>query len=151
MNDYVNLGDIDQITNEASMSLEAWFKTNSITTEQFIIGGRDVNNLAGKSLVIQITEAGIVQAQTTGDSSGATGSTALVAGVWYHAVAVVNGQNLKVYLNGHLDGENNALAPTTDISFDNTRTGSTPISTQWFNGIIDNVRILNVARNMAIS
>ncbi len=150
VNDYVNLDDIDQIANEASMSLEAWFKTNSINTEQVVIGGRDENALAGRSLLIQTTGTGSIFSQTTGDNSGVTGNTALVAGVWYHAVAVVNGQNLKVYLNGRLDGEN-TLTPITDISFDSTRIGSTTIGTQWLNGVIDEVRILNVARSMTIS
>ncbi len=69
---------------------------------------------------------------------------------WYHVVVVWDGSTKNIYLNGQLDtSRNNANAQTLGTA---TKYIAQRYSgSYFFNGIIDEVRILNVARSMTIS
>lgn len=75
-----------------------------------------------------------------------TGTTVLTAGQWYHVAAVIQGaSNMQIYLNGVDDGgaysgSAGAMAYTTTTS----KIGSGG-NANYFNGVIDDVRIYNRA------
>src|SRR5438309_440173 len=81
----------------------------------------------------------IMQSTTAYDSL--VGNTILTTGVWHHVAAVFDGSQIRIYLDGVLDGSMTAaygLGPGTG----NLRIGARAISeTHLFDGKIDEVRV----------
>jgi len=80
--------------------------------------------------------------------SNVAGSTTLSMNTWYHAACVRDGSEVKLYLNGKLDGSGGSLGtnPASPFVMGDlyTHTGS-----YKFHGKIDDVRIYNYARTPA--
>src|SRR5882672_12352219 len=72
------------------------------------------------------------------------GSTVLSANNWHHIAGTYNGAQLQIYLDGVLDGTYNYSttigATTTSLMIGR---GHSPDKTQWYNGLIDEVRVSN--------
>src|SRR5882672_8941333 len=72
------------------------------------------------------------------------GSTVLSANNWHHIAGTYNGSQLQIYLDGVLDGTYNYSttigATTTSLMIGR---GHSPYQTQWYNGLIDEVRVSN--------
>ena len=84
---------------------------------------------------------------------GLMGTTTLVTGTWYHAAATYDGATFRVYLNGV---QENAAAvaggPGTGSTHPaalGTALDTTGATGGFFNGVLDEVRIWNVARSAA--
>jgi hypothetical protein len=73
--------------------------------------------------------------------------TALSTNTWYHIVATYDGTNLRVYRNGNLLG---TLAKSYSAQNSTFHIGySKSISAEYFNGMIDEVRVSNIIRSQA--
>ncbi len=74
------------------------------------------------------------------------GATALSTKTWYHIAATCSATQIKVYVNGVLDGTS-ALAAPMAVSSKNLRIGDSPSWTgRMFNGIMADLRFWNVER-----
>lgn len=78
------------------------------------------------------------------------GSTAIVAGSWYHVVGTYDGTTYKIYLNGSLDGSvakagNAFLASSGELCIGGDGSTGVCATGNVFNGKIDEVRIYNRA------
>lgn len=76
-------------------------------------------------------------------------STPLLHNQWYHVAAVYNGKLMKLYINGSLDCMMLAHGPMKHNSFPMTIAKSSTSNDFFFGGLIDEVRIWNVARTDA--
>lgn len=90
----------------------------------------------------------------TGGNHPVTGVTPLADHTWYHAAATYDGTTWRLYLNGTLDRELAVGAYTpeaTSIQHAGLATAmtSTGVASGYFNGVLDEVRIWNVARSGA--
>lgn len=77
-----------------------------------------------------------------------SGGTTLSTGTWYYATAVYDGGNLRMYLNGASDAA--ALTATGSITTNNFNASigeNTEMTGRYFNGLIDEARVENVARS----
>lgn len=78
------------------------------------------------------------------------GSTTLANDTWYHAAATYDGVMWRLYVNGQLDGQLTVNRPPRSDSIQHAGIGSamssTGVASGFFNGVIDEVRIWNVAR-----
>ncbi len=102
-------------------------------------------------LNVQSSDQGNFRVRTGGSSTYLTGTTTLTAGQWYFLYGIYDGANAKVYLNGSEDG--------TDVRTGNIESsGAAPVvlgrrrvyptvDNRFFNGVIDEARISNVARS----
>ena len=82
------------------------------------------------------------------------GVTPITTGLWYHAAATYDGTTWRLYLNGTLDRELAVGAYTPEASSIQhaglaTAMTSTGVASGYFNGVLDEVRIWNVARSGA--
>jgi hypothetical protein len=143
---YVEVPDSPSVSITGPMTLEAWIKLNANNIQQAIIEKYDVPGRNG--YYFRVSNAGKLEAAVCSPSicaSPAVGGTMLTTGVWHHVAAVYDGTDMRIYLDGHLDGSLRMNQVPTDGPTTlkigargddaNTRLG----------GLIDEVRIFNRA------
>ncbi len=143
--DYVNLGDVVEVTGTAELTVSVWVKTPLTEGDDDIIigkfGGGDDTFLLRYRTDDKIWWT---VSNSIGTDAIAKKSGILSANVWHHVVGVYNGTNVLVYVNSVVGSEIGNLTgltvynPTHDL-----RIGDTGAST-W-NGTIDEVMIYDRA------
>ena len=132
----------------AVSTIEFWVRFNSLATRQQITGYRDnVNTTNGFAL--EVRNDGKLYLYRSVFSTGYLGTTVLSTNTWYHIAIVIDGNLMKVYINGTLDITVNSSSFGTNPSDYyyvgwSGYTGLDPL-----NGIIDEFRISNTARYTA--
>jgi hypothetical protein len=138
-----------------TISFSAWVKFGSVAVDQYIVFAHNTCTSfhEGYALVGDNTGAGgfklsLVKANGTCTSSAGqqvlTGATSMTAGVWYHVGFFLSNSQMKVYLNGVLDG-----SASTSIQFNYHPTdavylgGSNLTFNRPLKGDMDNVRFWN--------
>ncbi len=146
VDDYINFTNgVSQISGSTTVTISAWIKTNDKTHKKDVVLLRDLGDDLGHRFYLQTMETGVFSAQTTGGGSNVLGTTQIILEEWYHVVAVLNGQNLKIYVNGNLDGETASLIPITNITADRLTIGAGEgyDESRVFNGTLDEVLIFS--------
>ncbi len=154
---FVNIPDAASLSLSTTFTVEAWVKIDSpdFARMPFISKGTDFGNYSLSVLGSQTAATpGTVeyaQKMASGNFSCCGNSLLLTFGQWTHVAATVNGPSVRVYINGALAGSfpdapipitNNAALFLGRIIF----SGGT---NQWLHGLLDEVRIWNVARTAA--
>ena len=143
--DYINLGDVVEVTGTAELTVSVWVKTPLTEGDDDIIigkfGGGDDTFLLRYRTDDKIWWT---VSNSIGTDAIAKKSGILSANVWHHVVGVYNGTNVLVYVNSVVGSEiGNLTGLTVYESSHDLRIGNTGAST-W-NGAIDDVRIYNRA------
>jgi hypothetical protein len=139
-NDYVRIEDENALDLTTTYTLEAWIKPEGFSSMAGIISKYQSNGADG--YFIRLSN----DAPYTGIrfDEHETASGILSAGNWYHIAAVNNNGTRTLYVNGSpvsISGE----GYTTNSNSDPVRIGS-DFGGRYFDGVIDEVRIWNVAR-----
>lgn len=95
---YVSLPDADALTPSAA-TIDVWVKPARLDIESQMIVHKYENNAPGNSDYLLYFVYDSLGFGTRGDS---TLRTTLVAGQWYHIIAVANGADSRLYVNGEL-------------------------------------------------
>jgi RHS repeat-associated protein len=136
-----------QVDTVFSITVEAWFKVNSIGAYQDILT-RESYGVAGSGggYELSVNNVGKVRFDTYQGPTSWTpviGSTTISTGVWYHVAGVWDGSYMRIYLNGVLDGTTvTGNGPASGNS--SLKIGRTSVA-NYFNGVIDEVRVSNAA------
>jgi uncharacterized repeat protein (TIGR01451 family) len=125
------------------VTVEAWIKTNSIAQESIVERGRWNGDVDG-GYALRLSEEGKIQFYTirsSNDNDFVTGDTVVNPGEWHHVTGVFDGAQLRVYLDGTLDGSKaSTIAPaggTSDLRIGAGADGDG----YFFDGLIDNARV----------
>jgi hypothetical protein len=129
-----------------SLTVEGWVKANNVAATQTILCRSGQNGGYRLSLVSGQAQ---FELHAFGSTVGSvTGFSTLSTGVWHHVAGVFDGSNLKVYVDGLVDGQNQPSSrpgwdssPTTSIGAAAGADGAGDMS----NGRIDEVRVSSVA------
>lgn len=153
----------DYVKVPSTASLETWHSTKQLTIEAWIFPARTDRDMfvfgkqGGECLdefSVSISAGGTVLAQIVDDCDSPariSSSAKLEPGKWYHVAYVWDGTSARLYINGELDGYvSNADAPISfkeELHIGHVRgdTGNESV----FQGLIDEVRLWNVARTQA--
>ena len=147
-NALVTIPDSTSLNLTTGMTLEAWVNPSAVSSAwtDVIYKGNDNYWLEATS----ITASGVPAAGATLGSSDVDtpGTAALTANTWAFLTETYNGSTLALYVNGTLVS---SLAQTGNIatSTDPLQIGGDSIYGQYFQGMIDNVRIYNTALTQA--
>ena len=138
-----------------SVTVSAWAKFNDVDgSKQSIIGNKQ---FGGYGLRLNDDTPGSKKIDITIDTTGATATytaftTTLVANdTWYYITGVVDGTDLKIYLNGILENTTTSVdlgSSDFDLFLGGDPTGASPPGTLNYpcNCVIDEVKIYNYAR-----
>ena len=146
--DYIDAGNDASITTSLSNSpftFGAWIKASSSGTIQRIIDNDYVEN--SFFFGINTDDTAILQIWDGTAWGVVTGSTIITNDAWHHIIGTYDGNTIKIYVDGNLEGEE----PLSQTSFyaNNVIIGckgqDLPTVTQPVNGILDEVNILNTA------
>jgi hypothetical protein len=133
-----------------SFTIDAWiYSLTSYIGDNGIFGQCECSTCANECFYLIVVGTHLYAGFTLNDLSG---SSILTSATWYHVAFVYNYQTQQqiIYLNGVQDGIKSNAAPyqgTIGI----IQIGSTNVSltTNYFNGYIDNVRVTTIAKSAA--
>jgi hypothetical protein len=156
-NDFILISDNDSLDTAGSVTLQAWIKPSSLSNYATIVGKRHAGSTSA-NYAMRLGTGGSVdeiefyfanggwQVYTTSDAN-------LVANNWYFVTAVYNGSSVKIYKNGVLlTGSCAAGTCSTSLVSDTNSFGigrAGDLSSEYFSGLIDQVRIYSYARTPA--
>ncbi len=144
--DYIETGIASNLVTTATMM--AWFNSDDAGSigdnfvDQRFITQRDTGTSSRLALGINLDRVAVFY--DNGGNITEEGTTALVAGVWYHAAQTYDGATIRLYLNGVEEGnwaEGSLSAP----SADSVQIGCNYAATRLFDGILDDVRLYSRA------
>jgi hypothetical protein len=146
VDDYVHCGYAADLNIINEITVEAWIKP-SVTSGVSTIVRKSVNDDYQYRLCLYNGKLK-GNLRLSGGAKSVVGNSALVAGTWYHVYMTYDGTNLKLYINGDLDG---SVSATGTICYDTLALtiGRGDAYTSYFNGIIDEVKIYNYSMTSA--
>jgi RHS repeat-associated protein len=132
------------------ITVEAWIKINAIGAPRAIISREAFQQSGtGGGYLLSITDTGKVRLdlfQTHNTYVNLSGATTITTGVWHHVAGVFNGTQMRVYLNGVLDGSMSTTSgPTSGTGNFHIGRFSYSFNPYYFNGLIDDARVSNTA------
>jgi chitodextrinase len=147
-NALVTIADSASLHLTTAMTLEAWVNPSVVSSawRDVIYKGNDNYYLEGTTTV----GAGVPTGAATiaGNNNGANGTSALTANTWSHLAVTFDGATVRLYVNGTQVGTL-AQAGTIVTSTNPLQIGGDSIYGQFFQGMIDEVRVYNTALTLA--
>lgn len=139
-----------------AITVEAWIKIDSIGAYRTIISKEAFQQTGtGGGYRLAITDLGKVRLdlfQTHNTYTTAIGTATVTAGVWQHVAGVFDGSQMRIYLNGVLNGTvSTTNAPATGSGNFYLGRFSYSLNPYYFNGLIDEARVSNAAPIRATS
>jgi N,N-dimethylformamidase beta subunit-like, C-terminal/Concanavalin A-like lectin/glucanases superfamily/Bacterial Ig domain len=147
---WVTVNDSASLDLTSSLTLEAWVNPTAINGWECLLLKEATGDLA---YALYGDDNGedtggprqpIVSVRQGSTTSWTPGAAQLSLNTWSHLAATYDGTDLKMYVNGSL-GSSRALTGAINVSNGVLRIGGNSIWGEWFNGLIDEVRIYNRA------
>jgi chitodextrinase len=140
----VTINDAPSLRLTSAMTLEAWVNPSTVTSawrDVIYKGGNDNYYLEGTSSL-----SGVPGAGATVGSTDATivGTAALAVNTWTHLALTYDGTALRLYVNG-VQVSSQPITGSILTSATPLQIGSDNVFGQYFAGMIDEVRVYNVA------
>ncbi|MHA2496415.1 MAG: DUF2341 domain-containing protein, partial [Candidatus Hodarchaeales archaeon] len=153
-NNYVDVGNSTELQITGALTFEGWFNARDTTSYQPLIAKwEDVNQKRGWELFVLSELGGSVGFRYYSSSNNPewAGEAVISGNQWYHVAAVFSPSSYtRLYLNGQLVSEDTTSIPAglwdtpANVTF-----GVRTAGTDYFDGILDEVRISNVTRSTA--
>jgi PKD repeat protein len=156
------MGDVLDFARTDTFTMEAWVKTTTATSVHAVIVKMAPSTYRGYDFYILSGHIGLVLSDTyTSNAIQVEGTTLVANGFWHHIAVTYDGSGLasgvELYVDGNPETENvvySTLSPTatttTDVPLMFGRRSSVPASPIPFSGIIDEVRIYNIALSSTV-
>ncbi len=130
------------------MTVEAWVRPSTGNTWQTAVAKEQPGNLVYGIYSNTNTNRPSTEVFVGGSTRSVAGTGAVPLGVWSHLASTYDGTTLRLYLNGaqvsQLAASGSILTSTSPL-----RIGGNGIWSEWFNGLIDEVRVYNRALSAA--
>ena len=143
-NAWVSVPDSATLDLTTGMTLEAWVKPSSVGGWQTAVVKEQPGNLVYGMYANTSANRSETEVYTGSATQSLVGTGALSAGIWSHLAATYDGNMLRLYVNG---AQVSQLLTIGTILTSNSpvRIGGNAIWGEYFNGLIDEVRIYNRA------
>jgi RHS repeat-associated protein len=141
---YVEVPNSSSINIAGPITMEAWIKLPSVSTsyQPILEHAPSLGNEGGYDLYVTDTGKARMDIFYNPSYQWLIGATTLTANVWHHIAGIYDGSQLRLYVDGQLDGSVNLSSPMTGTATQ-LRIGRNNYlySPIYFNGLIDEVRI----------
>ena len=129
-----------------ALTMEAWVKTSATTYQMVLERGDWFQNQMSYDLAIAEGKVRMDIMQTSGSYVSCIGATVMSSGAWHHIAGVYDGSQMRVYLDGVLDGSAMAtMTPGNNTTGLRIGKSSFLYNPNYLNGRIDEVRVSNAA------
>jgi len=150
VNDWVTVADSAGLDLTTGMTLEAWVQPSAINSWETVMLKEDGSELAyalygdnnGNDTGGPRRPGAWIHEGSTSYST--IGNSQLVVGQWAHLAATYDGSSLRLYVNGVL-ASTTSVAGSINVSSGVLRIGGNNVWGEFFNGLIDEVRIYSRA------
>ncbi len=147
VDDFVDIGNPSNLSSITSISISAWFKTTDSVGSLVIVGSD--SSTQGRRYVLRTHNSSGIKLRffsfyANGPYNDIIGTTNINDGQWHHVLAINNGTNLKIYVDGVLDNSNtDGNLINTTFATPNINIGRRSYSgvEGYFDGSIDEVAI----------
>jgi hypothetical protein len=126
-----------------SRTIEAWVKTSTSTNGVVANWGNTLTNQRSGLIVVNN------HLYYVGENNDLQGSVNISTNSWHHVAITFDGTTLKLYVDGALDNSSTKSFNTTGTTLRIGQRSVGDAGSELFNGIIDELRIWNVARTQA--
>ncbi|MEK6407440.1 MAG: LamG-like jellyroll fold domain-containing protein [Acidobacteriota bacterium] len=129
------------------ITVEAWIKLNSPGVRQGIIERYNPSAGAGTTdggYALRVLSNGKLRFfvfKNSVEYSSVTSATSLTTGQWYHVAGVYDGSQLKIYIQGSVNGTPTTPTFTNTTGTSNLKIGVSSDGGGFFNGLIDESRV----------
>jgi hypothetical protein len=152
--EYIDVGDPVSLQITSAITLEAWVQFTGSFGSAYprILSKLTDSNYNGYELLLagsgdQTPNTLYLQSGVNGALNSARGNTAITPNMWYHVVGTYDGSTLRLYINGAVQSwEAQASGAIGGNSLD-VNIGRWSDGSNYWNGLIDEVRISNAARS----
>jgi RHS repeat-associated protein len=145
---YVEVPNSSSLNIAGPITMEAWIKLPSVPTsyQPILDHSPSLGNEGGYDMYVTDTGKARIDIFYGPSYQWLIGATTLSANVWHHLAGVYDGSQLRLYIDGQLDGSVNLSSPMTGTAVQ-LRIGRNNYlySPIYFNGLIDEVRISTAA------
>jgi uncharacterized repeat protein (TIGR03803 family) len=148
VNDVVAIADTSRLRLTAGMTLEAWVRPDTLQPWSTVVLKEAPSGLAYGLYANTDTNRPAGVASIGGLGRDAAGSSALPAGEWSHVVVTYNAAQLKLWVNGVQRGSR-SIQGLIQVSNGQLMIGGNNVWGEYFDGVIDNVRVYNRALGAA--
>jgi hypothetical protein len=140
-NTFINVSSSDSLNISGDISIEAWVNLTSNTTNQVLVQKQN-------SYSIEINSSGHVNGSFWFNNSLRTiqSTSQLSTGQWNHLALTFNQSVLKMYVDGLLETTSSFSVSTINKTGNSIYLGSSTGTSQFYNGLLDNVNIYNNTR-----
>jgi len=140
--DFVGVPSNSVYTVNQSFTIETWINANSNSGTKSIAQGWYGY---GFQLYMSNGAPNFILREPNGNGVGFLGTTQIGDGSWHHIAAVLDGTNVSVFVDGSLDLEGTFNNTVTGNGTDDLSFGHSPWASEYYNGLLDEIRIWNVA------
>lgn len=149
-NDLINIPDANTLDLTNGMTLEAWVRPSNLSGYKTIIC-KD-RGTSGFSYVLSANNSALLSSSQrptvriyNGSTRTVNGTSKLATNTWTHVASTFDGSTLRLYINGVQVATLNTTASMTTSTNALRIGGSTVLGSEYFAGLIDEVRIYNRA------
>ena len=129
-------------TGAGEFTMSAWIKGSDFSVRREIIGfGKNVNGQGVSMSIGSDSTFDKLYCDFYGAFGSVLGTTSLSTSTWYFVVTTYNGTNLKIYLNGTLDGTGGNFTANIVSNSTNSIGKQFWANTSYFTGSIDEVGV----------
>ena len=147
---YLRVSSAPALDISGALTLEAWVKLNTVgAAAQAVVERYGATNSGSGGYALRITNTGKVHFFIGYDSTSASqsdtldGATTITAGQWHHVAGVYDGAQLRVYLDGAVDGSKatTAVPGTGTANLIIGAAGNDAATGAYFAGSVDEARV----------
>ena len=142
VNDFVNIPDANTLDLTTGMTLEAWVHPTSLGGWRTVLMKEQTNDIVYDLYANRSSGVPTTELFTGGSVSSADGTTGLPLDTWTYLTATYDGSAQRLYVNGTL-AATRAVAGNIFVSTGALKVGGNGLWGEWFQGLIDEVRVYN--------